>query len=347
MLEAAGEVFRERGCEVHEAEIEFTDRRYSERFSRFPMRRVWPDMLSVLPAQKRRATGEIRTPDTVRNGDYDLICIGSPTWWQTVSMPMRSFLKSDEARKLLAGKPFAVFVVCRQYWRENLTAVRELAEQQGGRYVDGIHFTYPGDPLRSMLSLTSYLGSGEYRDRYLGVRIPPTNVQPEQLEQARTFAAGLADRLFGGPASPVTGHPGRSACMSRSFDVSFESPASVEQIHSAFSDEDYWLARFAAFGADSTLDSLIVDADGTVTVNVTQHLGRQLAARADRQTRSGRSACTASETWRPVGDRRGARAGQRRGARGPGIGSWPGACSPRRVPARGWNSMQRWSSKSR
>ena len=167
------------------------------------MRHVWPDMLSVLHAQKRRATGEIRTPDTVRDGDYDLICIGSPTWWQTVSMPMRSFLKSDEARKLLAGKPFAVFVVCRQYWRENLAAVRELAEQQGGRYVDGIHFTYPGDPLRSMLSLTSYLGSGEYRDRYLGVRIPPTNIQPEQLEQTRTFASGLADRLFGaGPASP-------------------------------------------------------------------------------------------------------------------------------------------------
>jgi menaquinone-dependent protoporphyrinogen IX oxidase len=197
VLEAAGEVFRERGCEVHKAEIEFTDQRYAERFSRFPMRRVWPDMLSVLPAQKRGQTGEIRTPDTVRTGDYDLICIGSPTWWQTVSMPMRSFLKSDEARNLLSGTPFAVFVVCRQFWRENSTAVRELAEQQGGKYVDELHFTYPGDPLRSMLSLTSYLGSGEYRDRYLGMRIPPTNVQPEQLEQTRTFAAALADRLFG------------------------------------------------------------------------------------------------------------------------------------------------------
>jgi menaquinone-dependent protoporphyrinogen IX oxidase len=196
VLEAAGEVFRERGCEVQKAQIEFTDRRYAERFSRFPMRRVWPDMLSVLRAQKRGATGGIRTPDTVRNGDYDLICIGSPTWWQTVSMPMRSFLKSEEARKLLAHTPFAVFVVCRQYWKENFTAVRELAEQQGGRYVDGIHFTYPGDPLRSMLSLTSYLGSGEYRDRYLGIRIPSTNVQPEQLEQTQKFAAALADRLF-------------------------------------------------------------------------------------------------------------------------------------------------------
>jgi len=196
VLETAGEVFRGRGCEVHKAEIEFTDQRYAKKFSRFPMRRVWPDMMSVLRAQKRGETGEIKIPDEARDGDYDLICIGSPTWWQTVSMPMRSFLKSDEARKVLSGKPFAVFVVCRQYWRENLEAVRELAGQQGGRYVDEIHFTYPGDSLRSMLSLTSYLGTGEYRQKYLGLRIPPTNVQPEQLEQTRTFAAGLADGLL-------------------------------------------------------------------------------------------------------------------------------------------------------
>jgi menaquinone-dependent protoporphyrinogen IX oxidase len=197
VLEAAGEVLRSRGCEVAEAEIKFTDQRYAEKFSRFPMRRVWPDMLSVLGAQKRNETGEIQTPDTVRDGDYDLILIGSPTWWDNVSMPLRSFLKSDEAGKVLSGKPFAVFVVCRTFWRENLQAVRELAEEQGGRYVDEIHFTYPGDNLRSMLALTSYLGSGEYRQRYLGLRIPPTNVQPEQLEQTRTFAARLADGLLG------------------------------------------------------------------------------------------------------------------------------------------------------
>ena len=197
VLEAAGEVFRERGCEVHHAQIELTDERYAERFSRFPMRRVWPDMLSVLQAQKRGEIAEIRTPDTVRDNDYDLICIGSPTWWETASLPMRSFLESDEAQKLLQDKRFAVFVVCRQYWQENLMTVRELAEAQGGRYVDEIHFTYPGDTVRSMLSLTSYLGSGEYRQKYLGVRIPTTNVQPEQLEDTRKFAATLVDRLSG------------------------------------------------------------------------------------------------------------------------------------------------------
>jgi hypothetical protein len=196
VLDAAGEVFRSRGCEVSEAEIKFTDPKYSEKFSSFPMKHVWPDMLSVIGAQKRNEIGEIETPDTVRDGDYDLILIGSPTWWDNVSMPMRSFLKSDEARKLLSGKPFAVFVVCRTFWQANFEGVRELAEEAGGRYVDEIHFTYPGDNMRSMLALTSYLGSGEYKKRSMGVKLPPTNVQPEQLEQTRTFAGRLADRLL-------------------------------------------------------------------------------------------------------------------------------------------------------
>lgn len=196
VLEAAGGVFRDRGCEVQEAQIEFTDPRYAERFSRFPMRNLWPDMLSVLPAQTLKATGEIRIPDEVKQGDYDLICIGSPTWWRTTNMPIRSFLKSEDARRLLAGKPFAVFVVCRRFWRDNLKTVRNLGRKDGGRFEGGIHFEFAGGQIRSFLSLSSYLESGEYRDRYLGVRIPRTNIRPEQLDQAREFASSLADRLF-------------------------------------------------------------------------------------------------------------------------------------------------------
>lgn len=211
VLAAAEEVFRQRGYDVRHARIEFTEPRYADTFSRFPMRHMWRDFFSVLPAQTLRAGGAIRIPDEVRDGPYDLICIGSPTWWRTVSMPMRSFLKSPEARNLLANKPFAVFVVCRRYWKENYNGVRKLAKRAGGRYVDGIHFEYPGSQVRSLLSLTSYLSSGEYRDRYLGVRIPLTNVQPDQLERTRQFAAALGDRVFGQPAAlpdPAPGAPG-------------------------------------------------------------------------------------------------------------------------------------------
>jgi hypothetical protein len=199
VLEAAGEVFSERGFQVHKAQIEFTDRRYAERFSRVPLRHAMLDLLSMLPAQARRAAGEIRTPDEVRNGDYDLICIGSSTWWFTMNMPMRTFLQSEEAGALLTGTPFAAFCVCRRYWRGNFRLVRKLGEKRGGRYLGGVHFEYLGGQLASGLSMISYLRSGQYRDRYFGVPIPATNVQQYQVEQTRHFAGELADRLVAQP----------------------------------------------------------------------------------------------------------------------------------------------------
>jgi hypothetical protein len=131
------EVLRERGCDVSRAGIEFTDPRYADRFSRFPFRHAVFDLLTVLPGQVRRGTGQIRIPAAAREGDYDLVCFGSPTWFFTTNMPLRSYLKSDEARKVLAGKRFAAYAVCRRYWSINLKEVKKLAAAQGGTYVEG------------------------------------------------------------------------------------------------------------------------------------------------------------------------------------------------------------------
>ena len=116
----------------------------------------------------------------------------------------------------------------------------------------------------------------------------------------------------------LTPHPGTLPCrvgavaltltlqqwfaMSRSFEISTESPASVEQIHAAFGREDYWLARLAAGDATITLDSLIVDADGTVTVRTTQHLVHQLLPGLVAKLVPGDLKILSSETWRPVDD---------------------------------------------
>jgi menaquinone-dependent protoporphyrinogen IX oxidase len=195
VAEAMAGVLRERGCDVRLAGIEFTDSRYAERFARFPLRHAYLDIFGMMPAQVRGATGEIRIPDEARDGDYDLVVIGSPTWWLRTSVPIRSFLKSDAAGRILGGKRFAAFVVCRRYWGFNLKAVRKLGTERGGEYVDGIHFSFAGGQVRSLLSLISYFGKGENRERYLGVKIPPTNLKPDYLEQAQAFATRLADRL--------------------------------------------------------------------------------------------------------------------------------------------------------
>jgi len=89
--------------------------------------------------------------------------------------------------------------------------------------------------------------------------------------------------------------------MSRSLEILTESPASVEEIHAAFGREDYWLARLAG-DATTTLDSLIVHADGTVAVRTTQHVGRRLLPGLAAKLVPGDLKILYSETWRPVGD---------------------------------------------
>src|SRR3954447_1441868 len=193
VAEAMAEVLTDQGCEVQLAAIALTDRRYADRFDRFPL--PFRKLVGMLPAQARRAVGEIRVPGGVSDGKFDLIAFGSPTWWLTSCLPIRSFLESPEAGPLLAGRRFTAFVICRRYWRGNMRTVQKLGTRHGGSYVDGIHFTFAGGQVRSLVALISYLRTGRMRKRLLGVKIPPTNLQPEHMAAARLFARGLTDDL--------------------------------------------------------------------------------------------------------------------------------------------------------
>lgn len=108
----------------------------------------------------------------------------------------------------------------------------------------------------------------------------------------------------------------------RSFDVSVDSPASVEQVHAALSREDYWLTRLATLNGSTTLDSLVVDDDHTVRVATTQDVGRDLLpgiiAKLYRRDLKVRHA----ETWIPVdGQLRGKISVEVSGAPGSGSGT--------------------------
>ncbi len=60
-----------------------------------------------------------------------------------------------------------------------------------------MHFAYEGGQVRLLLSLISYLRSGEYRSRYSGVKIPRTNLKPDYPELSAAFVRGLV-RSAGG-----------------------------------------------------------------------------------------------------------------------------------------------------
>lgn len=108
--------------------------------------------------------------------------------------------------------------------------------------------------------------------------------------------------------------------MPRSFDVSADSPATVEQVHWAFSDEGYWLARLASMNGSTALESLVVDDDQTVRVATTQDLGRDLLPGIVARFYGRDLKVRHTETWRPID-------GQLRGQIGVAVSGAPGSGS--------------------
>jgi menaquinone-dependent protoporphyrinogen IX oxidase len=198
VVETMAGALRERDCDVRLARIEFTDPRYAGRFAQFPLRHAYRDIFAMILPQFRGATGQIRIPDEVRTGNYDLVCIASPTWWLHPCMPIRSFIESDIAGVLLAGKRCAAVAVAHRYWRDDLRILKKLMARRGGKYVDGCHFTAGGGPVDSMLALCSYLSTGVTKERYLGIKIPPATLQCSYVGQSQAFANRLADCLMDG-----------------------------------------------------------------------------------------------------------------------------------------------------
>jgi menaquinone-dependent protoporphyrinogen IX oxidase len=186
-----------RGCEVTKAMIEFTDQRWLPKlFSQFPLKNPVAQISTILTAQLRHQTGEIRIPAQAQAGNYDLVVIASPTWWIQLSMPIRSYLESPAAKVILNNTPFATVSVSRRYYGYNLRQQRRLAEKNGGRFIDQTHFVAAGGQVKSMLSWLGYMKHGEPQDRSMGLRLPPPNLKPDFDQQAKSFANGLADKVL-------------------------------------------------------------------------------------------------------------------------------------------------------
>ncbi len=203
VAEAMAQALTARGCDVTKALIEFTDERWVPHLSQFPMKRPIRQLASILPAQLRHKTGEIRIPPEAQTGDYDLVFLASPTWWFQTSMPIRSYLESPAARTILNGKPFACASISRRYYSINLGQQKKLGEKSGGRWVGQTHFVVAGGQVKSMLSWLGYMKHGEPQERVMGLKMPAPNLKPDYEEQARKFIADVTNKTLGQPAPSV------------------------------------------------------------------------------------------------------------------------------------------------
>ncbi|MCA9120137.1 MAG: flavodoxin family protein [Planctomycetaceae bacterium] len=194
VADAMAEVFVAEGCEVTRLELTLSDQRFS---LELPLQPFWRRILKFVVPQLLGQTAEIKFDEQLLDAEYDLVCIGSPTWWFYPAVPITSFLKLPAASKVLRGSRFAVFTVCRAFWWVNYRTVRRLATRAGGSFADSATFAFHGNQVQSMLSFLNYLQSGENRERFMGCRIYAFGVPDEGIEKAKSFARTLASSQLG------------------------------------------------------------------------------------------------------------------------------------------------------
>lgn len=147
-------------------------------------------------AEQRQTMSMVFDPPGALDARYELVLIFSNTWKFHPSVPVQSFLATPQAAAVLRDTPFAVIVVCRGFWKQNLRLVREAAEKLGGLYLAGAGFGFSGSWLSSTAQSILYVATtGASARRWGLLALPPFGLSPKAQMKLRQFTQSTISKL--------------------------------------------------------------------------------------------------------------------------------------------------------
>ena len=123
---------------------------------------------------------------------FDLVVLAYQVWYLAPSGPMTAFLKSEEGKRLLRGRPVVTVIACRNMWLLAQESVKRLIQEAGGRLLDNVAFTDQGGTLATFVTTPRWLLTGR-RDAFWG--LPAAGVAEEEIANADRFGLALLNAL--------------------------------------------------------------------------------------------------------------------------------------------------------
>src|SRR4051812_40205625 len=142
------------------------------------------------------------------DGNFDLIVLAYQVWFLSPSGPISAFLKSDEGKRLLRGRPVVTVIGCRNMWLTAQETVKRLIQDAGGGLRDNVVFTDRAPTMATLITTPLWLLTGK-RDRFLG--LPPAGIAEGDIAGADRFGHALLRALRDGrekSGTPMLGHLG-------------------------------------------------------------------------------------------------------------------------------------------
>lgn len=133
-------------------------------------------------------------PSTTLQKKYDLVILGYTTWYLTPSIPINSFLKTVEAKTILANTPVVTVSASRNMWIMAQEKMKTLLLANNAQLVGNIALVDRNLNHISVITIVHWLMGGK-KTKMLGF-FPKPGVSDNDIEDAARFGAPIKEALL-------------------------------------------------------------------------------------------------------------------------------------------------------
>lgn len=127
------------------------------------------------------------------NTKYDLVILGVQSWYLSPSVPVRSFLKSDSAKKLLSNTPVITIHGARNMWASSQEIIKKELNQLNSQLVANIALADKNFNYISAITIILWLVDGNKGPYKI---LPNAGISEKDIEQSKEFSPLILDALL-------------------------------------------------------------------------------------------------------------------------------------------------------
>ena len=124
-------------------------------------------------------------PEEILNTKYDLVLFHYQVWYLSPSIPINSFLKSADAKKILNNTPVITISGSRNMWIMAQEKIKVLLKESNAQLVGNVALVDRVGNLISVITIVEWMFSG-VKKKYLGI-FPLPGVSEKDIQESDKF----------------------------------------------------------------------------------------------------------------------------------------------------------------
>lgn len=142
---------------------------------------------------------------------YDMVVIAYQPWFLSICVPISSFLQTEQAKRVMAGKPVVTIINCRNMWLGAQEKMKQRLLDAKASLAANITFVDKSSNLISLVTVLAHVLKGT-KDKYLGI-FPKYGVSERDMVKGPEFGSIIKKHLEAGSTAMIQPELNRAGAL--------------------------------------------------------------------------------------------------------------------------------------